>query len=254
MSLQYEMAGQGPVKVIAIHDWMSTLRSYDAIRPHINETKFSYAFIDLRGYGRSRSIDGAHSAAEAASDVTELADRLGWEKFHIIGHSMSGMIAQRVCVDAASRVKSLLAITPVTAAGVPLDADGTALFRGAATEDEQWLTVAKMVTAGRLPERLYRTKLAQFRASVSPEAFLKFLDMWTKTDSSAEMQGMPMPALALLGRHDIPAFTEEVMQQTLGQWFRNLTIEVIESSGHYPMTETPPYFVAAIERFMASAE
>lgn len=254
MNLAYEMAGKGPVKVIAIHDWMSTLRSYDAIRPYLDEAAFSYAFIDMRGYGRNRSALGAHSAVEAASDVVALADSLGWERFHVMGHSMSGMVAQRVCVDAASRVKSLLAITPVTAGGVPLDADGEALFRGAVTDDGKWLAVAKMVTSGRLPERWYRTKLEQFRATVSPEAFLQFLDMWTKTNFTADMPGMPMPALALLGRHDIPAFTVEVMQQTLGQWFKSLTIEVIESSGHYPMTETPPYFVAAIERFMAAAE
>ena len=61
---------------------------------------------------------------------------------------MSGMIAQRVCVDAKSRVKSLLAITPMTAGGVPLDADGIALFKGAATEDDKWLAVSKMVTSG----------------------------------------------------------------------------------------------------------
>ena len=62
MNMKYELAGKGPVKVIAIHDWMSTLRSYDAIRPYLDEATFQYAFVDMRGYGCNQSILVEHSA------------------------------------------------------------------------------------------------------------------------------------------------------------------------------------------------
>jgi 3-oxoadipate enol-lactonase len=39
--------------------------------------RFSYAFIDLRGYGWSRALAGDHTAEEAASDIIAVADHLG---------------------------------------------------------------------------------------------------------------------------------------------------------------------------------
>lgn len=253
MELQFETVGHGPLRVIAIHDWMSTIRSYDDARPYLDESSFTYAFVDMRGYGCNRKVTGRNDVQEAASDVLNVADRLRWQAFNLIGHSMSGMIAQRVCVQAPARVKSLVAVTPVTASGMPLNGEALSLFRGAANEDDKWLAVAGMVTSGRLPRRAYQAKLRQFRDSVDREAFTRFLDMWTRTDFSAEMKDLSMPALAILGRHDIPAFGEAVIAQTLGRWFSGLKLEIIEGSGHYPMTETPPYFVKQVEDFMASA-
>ncbi len=253
MALEFELSGHGPRKVIVLHNWMSTLRSFDPIRPYLDEAGFSYAFVDHRGYGLNRNVDGLNTAAEAARDVVQVADALGWPRFNLVGHSMSGMVAQRVAVDAGARLQSLLAITPVPASGVALDAAGTALFSATATDDASWREVARMITSGRLPAAFYDAALAHFRRSVSTAAYLRFLDMWTGTDFSSEMKGLAMPALAVVGGQDFPAFREDAMQKTLGRWFRHLQIEVIDSSGHHPMAETPPYFVAVIERFMRGA-
>lgn len=253
MTLRHELAGHGPRKVIVLHNWMATLRSYDPIRAYLDEADFTYAFVDHRGYGLNRHLDGSNTAAEAARDVVEVADALGWNRFHLIGHSMSGMVAQRVAVDATARVQSLLAITPVPASGVPLDEAGAALFRRTATDDESWREVARMITSSRLPSAFYDAALAHFRRAVSTAAYLRFLDMWTRTDFSAEMKNLDVPTLAVVGGQDFPAFREEAMQRTLGRWFRNFQIEVIDSSGHHPMAETPPYFVAVTERFMRTA-
>jgi pimeloyl-ACP methyl ester carboxylesterase len=62
---------------------------------------------------------------EVAGDAFRLADRLGWARFHVVGHSMTGMAVQRMAVDdwtsGAKRLKSVVAITPVTADGYPAD-------------------------------------------------------------------------------------------------------------------------------------
>lgn len=252
MTLKYELAGNGPNKVLVTHNWMATIRSYDHVRPFLDESTFSYAFVDMRGYGLNRSVQGLHTAVEAAADLIGVADTLDWGQFHVVGHSMSGMIAQRVCVDASARVRSLVAITPVTAAGMPLDDASRQMFSAAATSDAEWLAIAKMLTSARLPERWYDSQLKHFRDNVRPEAALGFLQMFSTTNFAAEMAGLPMPGLAILGRHDFIAFTDEAMRQTLGKWLPSLTVEVIESAGHHPMHETPPYFVNVLEQFLRS--
>jgi pimeloyl-ACP methyl ester carboxylesterase len=56
---------------------------------------------------------------EACQDILALADALEAPRFHLIGHSMSALIAQRIAWLASDRVRSLVAITPVFAAGFP---------------------------------------------------------------------------------------------------------------------------------------
>ena len=250
MTLRFETTGSGPTKVLVTHNWMATIRSYDLARRYVDEQAFTYAFVDLRGYGLNREVPGRHTAVEAAADLIEVADALGWNEFNVVGHSMSGMIAQRVCVEAPKRVRSLVAITPVTAAGMPMDAQTKGVFTAAATQDEAWLGLADMFTSARLPKRWYAEELAAFRRDVDASGPLGYLEMLQGPAFADAMQGLTIPALAILGRHDFAAFTEEAMRATLGQWLPSLAIETIESSGHHPMLETPAYFVAVLEKFL----
>ncbi|MGE0671489.1 MAG: alpha/beta fold hydrolase [Methylibium sp.] len=252
MPLKFELAGHGPHKVLVTHNWMASIRSYDAVRPLLDEAAFTYAFVDLRGYGLNHDVHGEHSAREAARDLIKVADGLDWERFSVVGHSMSGMIAQRVGVDARERVRALVCVTPVAASGMPLDAPSRTMFAAAATSEAQWTAIAKMLTSSRLPERWYAAQFRQFRGTVRPEAALGYLEMFAGSDFSAEMTDLTMPALAILGRHDFSAFGEESIRQTLPRWLPALQVEVIDSAGHHPMLETPPLFVATLERFLAA--
>ena len=131
--LAHDLHGTGPEKVVVLHSWMGNARSFDAVKPWLDTGAFTYAFADLRGYGRSRTFRGSFTAGEAATDALHLADHLGWRRFHVVGHSMSGLIVQRLILDewprAERRVKSAVAITPVTADGFPAG-DGGGRWRG----------------------------------------------------------------------------------------------------------------------------
>lgn len=251
MTIERTTFGDGPEHVIALHDWMSTHRSFDDARPYLSPEAFTYVFPDLRGYGRSRDMTGSYSASEAAQDILDLADALGWEKFHLLGHSMGGMIAQRLSLDAPHRLRSLILVTPVTAAGMPLDGDGKSLFEGAVSDDALWRTVAGAVTGERLGDGFYGRKLRQHREAVDAEAFAGYLSMWVATDFSADMGGLETPTLVIAGAHDFPAFSTENYEQTIGSWYEDAQVELFENAGHYPMSETPPYFAKVVEDFFA---
>ncbi|GJP48367.1 hypothetical protein CLOM_g7663 [Closterium sp. NIES-68] len=69
--------------------------------------------FDNRGIGNSTCpIDKtAYTTEIMARDVLHLADHLGWSHFHVVGHSMGGMIASKVAATAPHRVKSLALIS-----------------------------------------------------------------------------------------------------------------------------------------------
>ena len=117
--IRYALHGSGPQRVLVMHDWNGDHTNYDPILPYLNCTEFSYAFVDLRGYGASRDVPGRYTVGEIASDCMAVADELGWRRFHIVGHSMTGMAAQRIAADAPSRVKSAIAVCPSELAVIP---------------------------------------------------------------------------------------------------------------------------------------
>ena len=101
-----------------------------------NTKDFTFAFTEVRGYGQSRHIPGEYSPAEASADILNLADNLGWANFHVMGHSMSGMLAQRVMLDGKDRVLSAILNTPVAASGLSFSPEGFALIEESITCNE----------------------------------------------------------------------------------------------------------------------
>ena len=76
--------------------------------------------------------------------------------------------------------------------------------------------------------------------------------MWTETDFSSEMAGLETPTLVIAGTHDFPAFSKAGYEASIGSWYRDARVELLESSGHYPMSELPPYFARVIEDFLTA--
>jgi pimeloyl-ACP methyl ester carboxylesterase len=248
MTLGFSTLGHGPDGVLVLHDWLGDSRNYDAVRPWLDGTAFTYAFADLRGYGASCDLAATCSVEEIASDCLALADRLGWRQFHLVGHSMTGMVTERLAVDAPARLKSAVAVCPVSAAGNKLDAATKAFFASTTSDAAAFRRLIGFVSSG-LGAGWAEAKLEQNRASVSSEISLRYLDMLTGTDFVADVQGAATPFLVVIGERD-PGLDEAAMRRTFFAWHPNVELAVVRNSGHYPMQECPPCFAAVIEAFL----
>jgi len=249
--VDFERFGSGPEKVIVLHDWLGDRRNFDPIRPYLDGEQFTYAFLDLRGYGGSKTKAGKFSAAEAANDAIAVADSLGWKRFHIVGHSMSGMIVQRVGANAPERIKSMVATTPVSAAGMHVDDKTYGFFKAVVTDPKAATAAIGLLTGKRLSKQWAAFKVNDAMTRSTPEARLAYLDMFDKTDFSADVAGLKFPVLVLLGKNDLPAFQPASIKSTFGAWYPNLSIVVTPNAGHYPMQETPVFYATSIEAHMS---
>lgn len=252
MTIGHVAMGQGTEKVVVLHGWLGDHTVYTPLFQWLDLNTFSFAFLDCRGYGRSRDLPGDHDIAEWGKDVIDLAEAQGWEKFHLVGHSMGGMTAQWVAAEVPHRVKGVVAITPVPASGVPLTGDALDLFANAWQHVDNRAAILDLTTGHRLGSLWRDTMAERSMAQCSPEAFLHYFLSWSRSDFSNRIEGLTTPMKVIVGRHD-PAITEDVMRATILRWVANAELEVFEDAGHYPMLESPLHLAQSIQDFLRRA-
>ncbi|MFD4408778.1 alpha/beta fold hydrolase [Streptomyces sp. NPDC058467] len=247
--LPHEVHGDGAHKVFAVHGWFADRSAYAAVLPDLDRSAFQYALVDLRGYGEARDAAGAYTTAEAAADLVELADRLGWERFSVVGHSMGGAVAQRVLTLAPDRVRRVVGISPVPASGLAMPADQWELFADAAHKPENRRAIIDFTTGGRRPAAWLDRMVARSLALSDAKAFRAWLDSWAGEDFHAEVEGSRVPALAVTGALD-PALSAGLMRETWLSWFPCGDAHELLGAGHYAMDETPLEVIRVVEDFL----
>lgn len=68
---------------------------------------FECLTFDNRGIGKSQRNGDRLTIERMAADAIALLDPLGWRSAHVAGHSMGGLIAQEVALQAPARVRTL---------------------------------------------------------------------------------------------------------------------------------------------------
>ncbi|WFB09787.1 alpha/beta hydrolase [Streptomyces sp. LX-29] len=247
----YEVVGDGPHPVIAVHGWFSDRAAYAAVLPHVDRRAFTYVLPDLRGYGEARDIAGAYTTREAGQDLLALADHLGWDRFSLLGHSMGASVAQRVVAAAPQRVRRLVGVAPVPASGVPFDGDQWELFVGAAERPENRRTIIDLTTGSRHPDAWLDLMVRHSLDNSDAKALRAWLDSWAREDFHSEIEGVTVPVRVVVGAYD-PALTAEVMRRTWLRWYIDAELVELPCAGHYPADETPLELVRAIEDFLTA--
>ena len=156
MTSSHVSIGSGDHHVLAVHGWFGSSRGWGSLPEFLDRSTYTYAFMDLRGYGGRKQIAGEFTMAEAAADAIALADELGWDRFSVIGHSMGGKVAHQMLLQAPDRVGKLIGLNPAPATEVPMDAQGWELFSGAAANAGNRAAIIDFTTGSKLTTTFIR--------------------------------------------------------------------------------------------------
>lgn len=251
-SIPVHLLGTGSRHVICLHGWFGHARGWGELPDHLDGARFTFAFMDYRGYGQRMGSDGPWTLQQIAEDTLQVADDLGWDTFGLLGHSMGGSAIQYVLAEAPQRVQCLAAIAPVPATGVPFDDDGWALFCSAEHDHQARRTILDFTTGGRRPDTWLDDMVASAAKQSRPDAVAGYLKAWARTRFEYRIRDMTVPVQVIAGRHD-PALGEDVCRATWLQHYPHAQLHVIEDAGHYPMDETPAELADLLHDFLAKS-
>ncbi len=117
-NIKYTKYGNASKHIILMHDWMVDSSNYDSILPYINTDDYTWLFVDLRGYGKSKAISGNYDLKEACNDIKNIILKYDMKSVSLVGHSMSSLIA--IAIDIKDILNTLILITPILPSGIKM--------------------------------------------------------------------------------------------------------------------------------------
>jgi pimeloyl-ACP methyl ester carboxylesterase len=166
--------------------------------------------FDNRDVGRSSRAEGSYEISDMAQDALALADALGLERFHVLGVSMGGAIAQEMALAAPERLATLtLAVTYGGSgrAGRVLAASWSAEALRATREEQVdkllYLTLSERMFEDEQMVEYMRTLSLQNPHPQEPEAFIRQLDASSRHETRDRLPGIDLPVHVIGAEHDI---------------------------------------------------
>lgn len=164
--LRREASG-GP-RVLALHGWLDNAASFVPLAEQL--PGLDLAALDLPGHGVSAHLPPVadYSMVAFTRAVLAAADALGWERFHLLAHSLGAAVASVVAAACPQRIERFVAIEAL----------------GALSESE-----------GRTTVRLRDA----FTAAATPRRELRvFTDLATAVRARMQVNGLSEPVARLL--------------------------------------------------------
>jgi proline iminopeptidase len=232
--------------------------------------QFTVVFYDHRCNGRSTSGPVSSMTWEnLTADADALRQRLGFERWAVLGHSFGGHVALEYALrypDSLSHLvlldtggdsrwgrqnaPGLLAKRGYSPATVRLV---RRFFTGQITPNEMLPALMRFGSAyyhHPSPLMLAREMFAERHTKMRPEALIfagrHLLNGWTVMDRLGEIT---VPTLVMAGRDDFLFPPEHQVELATG--IPNARLEIVERAGHNAHSERPAEVMAAVRAFIA---
>lgn len=104
--------GQDGTPVLCLHGWLDNCAGFEPLLDELSD--LDIVALDLPGHGLSDPLPSAsHQVIDYAACVLELARIQGWDRFHLVGHSLGGMVATLAAGIRPERIGRLVLIDAV---------------------------------------------------------------------------------------------------------------------------------------------
>ena len=245
--IAYRVHGQGPAAVVLVHGWMTSGAVFAELLASWRPEGVRVIVPDLRGTGASEPARSGYALERYGQDVLAVLDAEQVGRAVLVGHSMGGQIAQLLAVTSPERVAGLVGVLPVPAAGLPLPADVSGMFRSAGGNAAALGGILDMASP-RL-EPAVRERLLAEALRVVPQCVAECFDSWSGGGFADRLGAVRAPALIIAS--DDGFLPSDLLRERVVRPIRGARLIKLDGAGHYAPNEQPKALAAALEAFLA---
>ena len=250
VGIAYEVVGSGP-PVLLIQGLGYSGRGWGPVVDLLAE-EFTVALYDSRGVGASDVPPGPYRVAELADDAAAVLDAAGFERAHVVGASLGGMVAQELALARPARVDRLvLACTTPGGAGSHAMPVRTLELLAQAPKLDPDVALRRFVENGLGDPRpdLVERVLAYRRANLpDPVGWNAQAAAGASFDVLDRVEGIRAPTLVVTGTED--AVVDPRNSGLLAARIPGARLEHLEGVGHLLFWEQPQRFVELVRGFL----
>ena len=221
------------------------------------EDNYNILTLDQRGHGRSMKPEAGYAPENYADDLNEILNELGWERIHLVGHSMGGRNALNFASRFPRRVISLV-IEDISPESKLSDVEKYEKLLGrvptpfkSKKEAKEFLMndFGDAVLGNYFYSNLVENDEGLVDWRFSKSGILESVKRGRQVDRWEEWRGLKMPTLLVRGENsnDLPQETYERMLAENS----NVKGVIIEGAGHWVHFDKPEEFTNIIRQFLA---
>jgi 2-hydroxy-6-oxonona-2,4-dienedioate hydrolase len=200
--LPFKRVGVG-APLVLVHGYLGGSIQWDGQLPLLSQ-HFEVVTLDLAGYGLANHLAAPTDLANHARSVLATLDHIGIDRFHLLGHSMGGMVVQEITKQAPHRVNKLVLYATGPLGSIPWRFETMARSRERIREDGVART-ARRISATWLLDReaspAYEA-LAAIATQASEAAALAGLSAMEAWDGRERLRQITQATLIVWGEHD----------------------------------------------------
>ena len=244
-SWAYTLSGKGRCLVF-LHGWMCNQTFWNN---QLNiEEGYQYLTLDFPGHGQSEKFHRSRSIKQVAQDVIRILEKLEINQPILIGHSMGGMIAQQVYLEAKERFDALILVSTIAAdtenqlisKRIQTDTNKLGFLTSFNIHFEDWFSTK---TSNKVLQKVKSQMLLTEEATS-----LAWVDSYTLFDLRDRLKEVTCPTLIIGTKSDNSA--PPAQSKELATLIPNAFLTIIEDCGHFPMSEKPNELNKAIKSFV----
>jgi 2-hydroxy-6-oxonona-2,4-dienedioate hydrolase len=248
--LPFKIAGSGPTLVL-VHGYLGGSSQWDGQLTSLCK-HFEVVTLDLAGYGLANHLTAPTDLADHARNVLATLDHMSIERFHLLGHSMGGMVVQEITKQAPHRVNKLVLFATGPLGLIPGRFETMARSRERLAEDGLHAT-ARRISATWLLDREASPAfegLAGLATQASEQAASAGLSAMEAWDGRDHLDKIEQTTLVIWGEGDRTYGWSQI--EMLWRRIPNTSLAVLPACAHALHLERGALFCTLLIEFLAN--
>ena len=235
--------------LVLVHGYLGSSNMWNLQKEYLSKS-FRIVSPALPGFGESHNVKSVDSIKNMAKIVLESLNKKNLKKFHLLGHSMGGMIVQEMAKISGDKINKLICFATGSIGDIP------GRFESLDKSIERLKKEGIKKTVKRIPPKWFvegnRAKYYYFCENavkkITEETAINALNAMKNWNGYDNLKNIKNETLIIWGDKDVSYNFEQV--DTLNKNIPKSRIEIFKGCSHNVHLEQPQKFNETVKNFL----